>query len=168
MPTNQRRERAKDLNEDTSLPRSHQGRQTMGGHTLFLRYEKKIAQVKHLRHRYLWQFHYQLIRNHCNLLPISKEIVYLCTKDCRYTACFAQNLSNSRYFQSSTPPIKVWNYCCQVNFKIAQKDLRVCQNWSALAKLQRAQHLTNESHLRHSSYKSYHEIDSLHTVYSDF
>ena len=69
------RVRIKDSNGDASPPRHYQGRQTMGGHTLFLRYEKKIAQVKHLRYRCLCQFHYQLIRGHCNLLPISKEIV---------------------------------------------------------------------------------------------
>lgn len=34
-------------------PRHAQGREATGGHTLSLRYEKKIAQVKHLRHRYL-------------------------------------------------------------------------------------------------------------------
>lgn len=47
------RVRIKDSNGDASPPRHDQGRQTKGGHTLFLRYEKKIAQVKHLRHRYL-------------------------------------------------------------------------------------------------------------------
>ena len=56
-------------------PRHAQGRQTMGGHTLFLRYEKKIAQVKYLRYRCLCHFLYRLIRGPCNLLPISKEIV---------------------------------------------------------------------------------------------
>ena len=61
MPVNQRRVRIKDSNGDASPPRHDQGRQTKGGHTLFLRYEKKIAQVKHLRYRCLWQFHYHLL-----------------------------------------------------------------------------------------------------------
>ena len=166
MPTNQRRVRIKDSNGDASPPRHYQGRQTMGGHTLFLRYEKKIAQVKHLRHRYLWQFHYQLIRGHCNLLPISKEIVYLCTKNCRYAACFVLNLSNSCYFQSSTPHQSL-KLLLSGKLQNRTKTPKGVSKLKCPAKLQRAQHLTHESHLRHSSYRSYHEIDSLHTVYSD-
>ena len=45
----------------------------------------------------LRQFHRQLIRGHSFLLSVSKEAVYQCTKDCRYTVYFVLDSLNSRY-----------------------------------------------------------------------
>lgn len=55
----------------------------------------------------LWQFHRQLAGCHCGILPISKEAVYQCTKDFRYTTYFILNLPNSRYLHPRTEIVRL-------------------------------------------------------------